>query len=118
MDKRIENLQERRKVILAAGGEKKIAKRHEQGKMTARERIEALLDPQSFVEIDAFVEHRCTNFDMATTKAPGEGLGLGLSSALRLLKDGNGHFTVNTTLGKGTRFNLYWDLANEQTEDT
>lgn len=53
-----------------------------------------------------------------TTKAPGEGLGLGLSSALRLLKDGNGHFTVNTTLGKGTRFNLYWDLANEQTEDT
>jgi len=52
-----------------------------------------------------------------TTKAPGEGLGLGLSSALRLLKDGNGHFTVNTTLGKGTIFNLYWDLANEQPED-
>ncbi len=74
MDKRIENLQERRKVILAAGGEKKIAKRHEQGKMTARERILALLDPQSFVEIDAFVEHRCVNFDMATTKAPGEGV--------------------------------------------
>jgi len=74
MDKRIENLQERRNVILAAGGEKKIAKRHEQGKMTARERIVALLDPQSFVEIDAFVEHRCNNFDMATIKAPGEGV--------------------------------------------
>lgn len=52
-----------------------------------------------------------------TTKAPGEGLGLGLSSALRLLKDGKGHFTVNTTLGKGTKFNLYWDLATEKTED-
>jgi len=52
-----------------------------------------------------------------TTKAPGEGLGLGLSSALRLLKDSNGHFTVTTTLGKGTKFNLYWDLANEKTED-
>ncbi len=74
MDKRIEDLQERRKVILAAGGEKKIAKRHEQGKMTARERILALLDPQSFVELDAFVEHRCTNFDMAAIKAPGEGV--------------------------------------------
>jgi methylmalonyl-CoA decarboxylase alpha subunit len=74
MDKRIENLQERREVILAAGGEKKIAKRHEQGKMTARERILALLDPQSFVELDAFVEHRCTNFDMADTKAPAEGV--------------------------------------------
>lgn len=52
-----------------------------------------------------------------TTKSPGEGLGLGLSSALRLLKDGNGRFTVTTTLGKGTKFNLYWNLANEKTED-
>lgn len=52
-----------------------------------------------------------------TTKSPGEGLGLGLSSALRLLKDGKGRFTVTTTLGKGTKFNLYWNLANEKTED-
>ena len=52
-----------------------------------------------------------------TTKAPGEGLGLGLSSVLRLLKDSNAHFTVQTTLGKGTKFNLYWDLANEKPED-
>jgi len=52
-----------------------------------------------------------------TTKAPGEGLGLGLTSALRLLKDGNAHFTVHTTLGEGTQFNLYWDLATEKTED-
>ena len=52
-----------------------------------------------------------------TTKAPGEGLGLGLTSALRLLKDGKAHFTVHTTLGEGTQFNLYWDLATEKTED-
>lgn len=45
-----------------------------------------------------------------TTKAPGEGLGLGLSSALRLLKEGNAYFTVQTTVGKGTTFNLYWNL--------
>ena len=48
-----------------------------------------------------------------TTKAPGEGLGLGLSSALRLLKEGNAYFTVHTRLGEGTIFNLYWTLNNE-----
>lgn len=47
-----------------------------------------------------------------TTKAPGEGLGLGLSSALRLVKEANAYFTVHTTLGKGTTFNLYWTLEN------
>lgn len=52
-----------------------------------------------------------------TTKAPGEGLGLGLSSALRLLKEGNGYFTVQTTLGKGTTFNLYWPLETESKEN-
>ena len=48
-----------------------------------------------------------------TTKAPGEGLGLGLSSALRLLKEGNAYLTVQTRLGEGTIFNLYWSLYNE-----
>ena len=51
-----------------------------------------------------------------TTKAPGEGLGLGLSSALRLLKDGNAGYTVQTTLGEGTIFNLYWPIRNEKME--
>ncbi|MCF0222824.1 MAG: PAS domain S-box protein [Fibrobacter sp.] len=51
-----------------------------------------------------------------TTKAPGEGLGLGLSSALRLLKEGNAYFTVHTTLGKGTTFNLYWPLETDPKE--
>lgn len=48
-----------------------------------------------------------------TTKAPGEGLGLGLSSALRLLKEGNAYFTIQTTIGEGTKFNLYWKLYKE-----
>lgn len=52
-----------------------------------------------------------------TTKAPGEGLGLGLSSALRLLKEGNAYFTVQTTLGEGTTFNLYWPLETESKEN-
>jgi len=49
-----------------------------------------------------------------TTKAPGEGLGLGLSSAVRLLKEGNAYFTIQTTVGEGTTFNLYWDLYEEE----
>ena len=52
-----------------------------------------------------------------TTKAPGEGLGLGLSSALRLLKEGNAYFTVQTTLGEGTTFYLYWPLETETKEE-
>lgn len=51
-----------------------------------------------------------------TTKAPGEGLGLGLSSALRLLKEGNAGYTVQTTLGEGTIFYLYWPIRNEKME--
>jgi signal transduction histidine kinase len=51
-----------------------------------------------------------------TTKAPGEGLGLGLSSALRLLKEGNAYFTVQTTLGEGTTFYLYWPMETETKE--
>jgi len=73
MDK-LADLQSRRAVINAGGGEDKIAKQHESGKKTARERIEMLLDAGSFVEIDAFVTHRCNEFDMAKTKAPGEGV--------------------------------------------
>ena len=49
-----------------------------------------------------------------TTKAPGEGLGLGLSSAVRLLKEGYAYFTIQTTVGEGTTFNLYWDLYEEE----
>lgn len=48
----------------AAGGDKRIQKQHDQGKYTARERIERLLDEGSFEEFDAFVTHRCTDFGM------------------------------------------------------
>jgi acetyl-CoA carboxylase carboxyltransferase component len=71
---KIADLQNRRAVIEQGGGEAKIKKQHDSGKMTARERILALLDEGSFMEIDAFVEHRCTQFNMADTKAPGEGV--------------------------------------------
>nr|WP_319398552.1 acyl-CoA carboxylase subunit beta [uncultured Carboxylicivirga sp.] len=56
------------------GGEKRIEKQHAQGKMTARERIEMLLDEGSFEELDMFVTHRCTNFSMEKKKFLGDGV--------------------------------------------
>ncbi len=64
-------------VILAAGGEKRVAKQHASGKLTARERIAALLDEGSFVELDRFVHHRCTNFGQEKKDLPGEGVTTG-----------------------------------------
>lgn len=74
MNGKIAELAERRKKVEQGGGPKRIAKQHEMGKLTARERIAKLLDEGSFVELDPFVEHRCTEFDMAETEAPGEGV--------------------------------------------
>lgn len=68
------DLQNRRAVIEQGGGKEKIQKQHDAKKMTARERILALMDEGSFIEVDAFVKHRCTEFDMANTEAPGEGV--------------------------------------------
>ncbi len=56
------------------GGEKRIDKQHEQGKFTARERIEMLLDEGSFEEMDMFVTHRCTDFGMQDKKFLGDGV--------------------------------------------
>ena len=74
---KLNDLQNRRAVIEQGGGTAKIDKQHQSGKKTARERIAMLLDEGSFVEVDAFVEHRCTEFSMAETKAPGEGVVVG-----------------------------------------
>ncbi|MGO1368150.1 acyl-CoA carboxylase subunit beta [Senegalia sp. (in: firmicutes)] len=73
-NKNIEELRQRKEKIKLGGGEKSIEKQHAKGKKTARERIEYLLDDGSFIEVDAFVEHRCTNFGMGDKKAPGEGV--------------------------------------------
>ena len=56
------------------GGQKRIDKQHEQGKLTARERISLLLDPGSFEEFDMFVAHRCSNFDMQKQSFLGDGV--------------------------------------------
>jgi propionyl-CoA carboxylase beta chain len=56
------------------GGAERIAKQHEQGKYSARERITHLLDPESFMEFDKFVTHRCEQFGMGKTKYLGDGV--------------------------------------------
>lgn len=71
---KINELQKKNEKILAGGGPKRIEKQHAAGKMTARERIDALLDQGSFTELDRFVTHRCTNFGMEKQDAPGEGV--------------------------------------------
>jgi propionyl-CoA carboxylase beta chain len=58
----------------AGGGTERIAKRHEDGKLTARERVDILLDPGSFLEMDAFVTHQCDDFGMDTQVVPGDGV--------------------------------------------
>jgi len=69
-----EELLSRRETTESGGGEKSIEKQHAKGKLTARERIDKLMDPGSFVEIDAFVEHRCVNFGMEKKVYPGDGV--------------------------------------------
>jgi propionyl-CoA carboxylase beta subunit len=59
---------------LAGGGSERIAKQHAAGKLTARERLELLLDAGSFEEVDRLVTHRCTDFDMDKQRIPGDGV--------------------------------------------
>lgn len=74
MQKKIDELEKRNDRALAGGGPDKTEKHKKGGRLTARERIEVLMDPGSFVEMDRFVTHRCTNFGMEKTKVPGDGI--------------------------------------------
>lgn len=67
-------LQEKIKAAKAGGGEKRIASQHKKGKLTARERIQILLDEGSFQELGMLVEHRCKDFGMEKEHFPGDGV--------------------------------------------
>ncbi len=67
-------LEEKRAAARAGGGARRIQAQHAKGKLTARERIDVLLDPDCFEEWDMFVEHRSHDFDMAGQKVPGDGV--------------------------------------------
>ena len=71
---KLEQLKAKARKVELGGGEKSLAKVKASGRLTARERLAVLFDGGSFVELDKFVEHRCVNFDMASTEVPGEGV--------------------------------------------
>ena len=70
----LEKRDDRRAQARLGGGEARIAAQHARGKLTARERIDLLMDPASFEEFDMFVEHRSTDFGMEKAKIPGDGV--------------------------------------------
>jgi propionyl-CoA carboxylase beta chain len=70
----LDQLERRRADARRGGGEKRVAAQHKRGKLTARERLELLLDEGSFEEFDMFVEHRSVDFGMAEQKIPGDGV--------------------------------------------
>ncbi|NLJ65747.1 MAG: methylmalonyl-CoA carboxyltransferase [Clostridiales bacterium] len=74
VEDRIQQMQDLKAAIRQGGGATRVAKQHESGKLTARERIEKLVDPSSFVEIDAFVKNRSVDFGMDNVNAPGDGV--------------------------------------------
>ncbi len=71
---RIEELRRRREQALLGGGPRRIEQQHAKGKLTARERLELLLDPGSFQELDAFVTHRASEFGLEEERYPGDGV--------------------------------------------
>ena len=74
MRDKLELLQQKRAESEQGGGAERIATQHQKGKMTARERLDVLLDPGSFVELDRFVTHRATDFGLADQKVLGDGV--------------------------------------------
>ncbi|AIF43497.1 acyl-CoA carboxylase subunit beta [Virgibacillus sp. SK37] len=71
---KINELYDKRRLVELGGGDEKIDKQHAKGKMTARERIDYLLDHGSFVELNPFIEHRVSDFGMNSNSAKGEGV--------------------------------------------
>ncbi|MFH2013283.1 MAG: acyl-CoA carboxylase subunit beta [Pseudomonadota bacterium] len=71
-EKKLLDLRERKNKILQMGGPKAIEKQHERGKLTARERVDLLFDAGTFMETDALVKHRCTDFGMGEKEIPGD----------------------------------------------
>ncbi|MGB5182295.1 MAG: carboxyl transferase domain-containing protein, partial [Xanthobacteraceae bacterium] len=76
----VDKLEERRAGARRGGGDKRIEAQHKRGKLTARERMELLMDRDSFEELDMFVEHRSNDFGMEKTKIAGDGVVTGFGT--------------------------------------
>ncbi len=80
MTERLKILSERRQKLQQGGGAKRVEKQHAEGKLSARERLEVLLDPGSFSEQGLFAQHRCTHLGMADKEVPADGVVTGFGS--------------------------------------
>ncbi|HPN31281.1 MAG TPA: carboxyl transferase domain-containing protein [bacterium] len=101
-EKKIDYLYDKKEKIKAMGGTEKIEKQKKYGRMTARERIEYLLDDNSFNELDQFVKHRCSDFEMKETEAPADGVitGYGLVNGKRVFLYSQDFTVIGGSLGE------------------
>lgn len=95
MREKLAELQEKREQLYQGGGPERIEKQHQQGKLTARERLERLIDPDTFQEFSLFARHRCTNFGMDQQELPADGVVTGAAKVDgRLVHVASQDFTV------------------------
>src|ERR1041384_3616593 len=96
MQEKIEDLRKRTSETMRGGGEDRLEKQHQAGKLTARERVDALVDPGSFEETGLFAEHRAALFGMAGKILPADGVVTGAASVGgRLVHLASQDFTVS-----------------------
>ncbi|MBN1174847.1 MAG: methylmalonyl-CoA carboxyltransferase, partial [Micromonosporaceae bacterium] len=95
MEGLVESLQASRERLEAGGGPARVAKQHDQGKLTARERLDALVDPSSFEESGLFSKHRAEHFGMQGKEVPADGVVTGAATVDgRLVHVASQDFTV------------------------
>ena len=116
-DDAIKELDRRRQKALLGGGQSRIDKQHASGKMTARERIEVLLDPGTFVEVDGFIESRIDDFDLDKRRVPGDGVvtGYGEIDGRQVFVASEDFTVIGGTLGEYHSFKIcrIQDMAME-----
>lgn len=114
VQEKIDLMNAKKEHIMQGGGQARIEKQHAKGKQTARERINKLFDEGTFVELDMFMKHRCTNFGQDKKELPGEGVVTGYGTVDgRLVYAYAQDFTVEGgSLGKNMRirFGKLWTL--------
>ena len=113
----LKELDGRREKALLGGGQSKIDKQHAVGKLTARERIEILLDPGTFVEVDGFLESRIDDFDLDKRRVPGDGVvtGYGEIDGRQVFVASEDFTVIGGTLGEYHSFKIcrIQDMAME-----
>jgi len=117
-EQRIEEYKQRREKILQMGGAKAIERQHEEGKWTARERIDYFFDPGTFTEIGPWVKHRTTAFGMDKREIPAEGVitGFGKVNGRYVAVAAEDYTTMAGTFGEyhGVKFTHIVNLAKEK----